>query len=272
MQVEWDDPFYPKRFLGGANLLLNRRKRFPPDLGRAALEQIAREDADLVVFSGDFTTTALRAEFALAQELLAPIQAKWGERFFILPGNHDRYTPRAIRNRLYEHFFPAGAVDPESHCRVQDLDDTWTVVGQDLSRAFCFRSNGLFTPEHEKHLEAILSEQADRGRAVILTTHYPFSYPDGVARKPEHVLLNDDRLAALIERFPPVVYLHGHKHIRWKRNAAGTTCVNCGSVGMKSYDPIKHAGYALIDLDTTGVQSVTGVHLNGDAQPVHTAL
>ena len=41
MQVEWDDPLYPKRFLGGANLLLNRRKRFPPDLGRAALEQIA---------------------------------------------------------------------------------------------------------------------------------------------------------------------------------------------------------------------------------------
>ena len=106
LQVEWNDPFYPKRFLGGANLLLNRRKRFPPALGQAVLHQIAQEEADLVVFSGDLTTTALRAEFALAQSLLAPLQEKWGERFFILPGNHDRYPPALFAISSTNAFFP----------------------------------------------------------------------------------------------------------------------------------------------------------------------
>ena len=56
------DP-WPKRLLGLANLKLRRGRQFPTRIAEAVGEQLAREEADYVLFSGDLTTTALPAEF-----------------------------------------------------------------------------------------------------------------------------------------------------------------------------------------------------------------
>ena len=53
---EWQDAWYPKRTLGFINLSLFRHKKFPPSYAQSVCEQILKEDADLVIFSGDMST------------------------------------------------------------------------------------------------------------------------------------------------------------------------------------------------------------------------
>jgi 3',5'-cyclic AMP phosphodiesterase CpdA len=255
LKIAWTDLFYLKRWLGGANLLLNRRKKFPPDFGPSVVEEILKQDADLVVFSGDMTTTSLRSEFTRCAELFAPLREKWGDRFFVIPGNHDRYTPRSVKTQLYEKAFPYGVMDPETHLRTLELDPNWVVIGVDCSEPFAIMSNGLLTNAHAETLEACLKQHRDAGKNIILTGHFPYAYPPGIVPATHHVLINADRLEDLIAEYQPVIYLHGHKHIRWLMNpptTVHTACINCGPAGMTSHHPASRAGFVRFNLGPSG--------------------
>ncbi len=103
------DFLYPKRALGTINLTLRRRKRFPPAYAQAVAKEVVRQDADLVIFSGDFTTMSLRSEYEMAAEAFTPIHEKFGDRLFAIPGNHDRYTPLSVRSQRFEEHLPFAA-------------------------------------------------------------------------------------------------------------------------------------------------------------------
>lgn len=271
LKVAWTDLFYLKRWLGGANLLLNRRKKFPPAYGEAVVEEILRQEADLVVFSGDMTTTSLPSEFTRCAERFAPLREKWGERFFVIPGNHDRYTPRSVKAGLYEAAFPYGTVDPETRLRTLELDPDWVVVGFDCSEPFAVMSNGLFTDQLADALEACLEQQRSAGKNIILTGHFPYAYPPGILPGTHHLLIKAERLEALVATYQPVVYLHGHKHIRWLMNPPSTVhtaCINCGPAGMKSEHPAQRAGFVRFTLSDQGkLEKVFAVqHEAGDAE------
>ena len=247
------DFLYPKRFLGLINLGLRRRFRFPHELAPEVASAIVEQDADYVVFSGDMTTMSLRKEFEESAALFEPIVNKWGtERFFCIPGNHDRYTPRSVRQGDYEKFFPYGAFPKGKLVRSQPVVDGLVCVGFDCSHPCRVRSNGTVSEDLEKQLEAQLQEHADAGRAVLLVGHYPAVYPPSIHAAWEHRLLEPERLVALIERFSPRVYFHGHKHVRWAIRDASTPDtlhLNCGAAGMVSDDPMKHAGFVRVELD-----------------------
>lgn len=255
------DPFYPKRYLGAVNLMLNRRKKFPKYLGQQVLDHILEEDADLVVFSGDLTTASLKSEFKGAAEMFTPLYEKWKERLIIIPGNHDRYTTKATRQDWYGEAFPYAKIDG---VRVTELEGNRVVVAFDASCAFMLRSNGMFNSDLENLLEETLAGLTDK--EVILVGHYPIDYPDTVAVDPQHELLGRASLKSIVRQYPPVVYLHGHKHIRWRLGNA----VNCGSCGMFSEDPLKQAGYAVIKLDGGQITSVDGVHMGAGGEKVLT--
>ena len=129
------DFWYSKRLLGTVNLAARRRRRFPPHYPKIVADQIMRSDADTVVFSGDMSTMSLVSEFKEAARLFAPIHEKWGDRFFCIPGNHDRYSPGSVKSGLYERYFPYGAFDEDRLVRRQRLDDNLVIVGFD-----CFAS------------------------------------------------------------------------------------------------------------------------------------
>lgn len=240
MKMAWNDLLYPKRYLGGANLLLNRRAKFPPAVGEQVVADILKQDADLVVFSGDMTTASHPEEFQACAELFAPLREKWGEKFFVIPGNHDRYTVKSTKQDWYAKAFPYGEIDG---VRSLELDDDYVVVGLDSSRAFMLRSNGYFSAELEQKLDAELQKHV--GKKVILVGHYPVDYPESVVIEPQHELIRREHLKLLLDKHKPVLYLHGHKHIRWRLGNA----VNCGSAGMISSDPLKQAGYVSIELN-----------------------
>ncbi len=252
---DFSDPFYPKRWLGFVNLGLRRRHKFPPQLAERVATHIADQEADLVVFTGDFTTMSLEAEFKRAAEMMAPIQAKWGHQFIAIPGNHDRYTPRS--SSRYEEWFPDSQIDG---VRTWEIDDSTVITGYDASRPFKLRSNGLFTDEIAEKLDAELGRQAEK--TVILIGHYPYATPPHQQETNGHRLIGEERLAELVANHRPVVYLHGHKHARWElrpEQTPDTLCLNCGSAGMTSSQAEKQAGYLTFELIDGAVRNVTPV-------------
>jgi len=259
---EWRDLWYPKRWLGCINLSLRRRFRFPPAYARQVVNEILAQDADLVVFSGDMTTASLHTEFAGAADLFKPLHDKWGDRFFIIPGNHDRYTPITVGDLRYERYFPYGAM-PESGIKVRtfDPDDEWRIIGFDCSKPYMLRSNGIMTKPLLQQLEKALRQAHADDRMVILVGHFPYATPPEHAESWEHKLLGAEALRLLIAQYKPSVYLHGHKHIRWlihPESTPETTCINSGSAGLKSSNLSKQAGFATIEVDPE--KGVTACH------------
>jgi len=258
-RFDWSDP-HLKRWLGVANLILRRGRCFPEALGRAVVESVSREAAaDLVIFSGDLTTTAHPAEFAAVRDLFLPLIRARGERFFLLPGNHDRYTPATVRREHFERAFPAGRfADERRPVRSITFDagknaGKLAVVGFDVSVPRLISSRGKFTEPLAESLEIELERHARAGRRVVLVGHYPYAAPEGIRMARGHALQGAGRLAELVARHKPVLYLHGHKHIRWAfrpRETPDTLCVNSGSAGLASRYPRKRAGYVLIELDS----------------------
>ena len=248
--LEFRDAWYPKRMLGYVNLALRRKFRYPPELGRFVIAEIARTDADAVVFTGDMTTASLLAEFEDAAELMAPLIEKWGERFVVLPGNHDRYTPYTVGQKFYECLFPGSGPVTRT-----DIGDRWSIVAFDASRPFMVRSNGVMTLELAAHLAQTLREAGDAGRTCVLAGHYAYDNPQGRGEGLQHRLLGAQRLIEVINEFKPPLYLHGHKHARWvfqSPKTPDTLCVNSGSAGLKSKDPAKSAGFVTVAMNDDG--------------------
>ena len=267
LRPDWDF-YYPKRVLGLANLALRRRHKFPPHLAWKAARSILDQEADLVIFSGDLSTMSLEAEFKDAATAFAPLYEKWGDRLVVIPGNHDRYTPRSVRLRRYEKHFPEGAFPDGKRVMTRDIADDLVVVAVDASRPFKVRSNGLFDEGLEAELDAVLGAVTKAGRRVMLVGHFPYAYPPEVEVSWEHKMLRDDAFAEVVARHKPAVYLHGHKHIRWvlrDERTPETVCVNCGASGMQSDDVTKQAGWVSFDLGSEGaVSGIEFAHLSDE--------
>lgn len=256
---------WPKRFLGPLNLILRRRRKFPPGYAEAVARRILEEDADLVIFSGDVSTLSRESEFRAGAGALQPIRDKWGERFFLIPGNHDSYTPVSVIRRGFERHFPWGAFPGGKPVRTLVLSDRLAVMGFECSGPRFILSTGKITLKLEAALTAELSAQEKAGRRVLLVGHYPYALPPGSKDPWEHRLVGADRLARLAARFNPPVYFHGHKHTRWAIRppaSPATLCLNCGSAGMRDDEnPMRQAGYLKLEVQDDGspvnVQAVT---------------
>ena len=171
------DFWYLKRILGTVNLTLRRRFRFPGRYPQLVADEVLRSDADAVIFSGDMSTMSLVPEFEEAARLFAPIYEKWGDRFFCIPGNHDRYSPGSVRSGSYERYFPYGAFEGSKLVRRQLIDDGLVIVGFDCSHPCRIRSNGTISARLEEELRTALERERSEGNRVLLTGHYPLAYP-----------------------------------------------------------------------------------------------
>lgn len=256
-----DGDLFPKRLLGLANLALRRGRRFPRSLAMDLLARIAGETADYVLFSGDLTTTSLRREFEDGRALFRPLVDRWGERFIAIPGNHDRYTPRAVRQGLWERLFTPTArssADPFA----LDLDSHWTLVGADVSTPRLLTARGRATSASIEAIGGLLAREQARGRHRILMTHYPLIYPEGMSETWDHRLDQRDRLLAVVKKTGVRLHLHGHMHRRWHAYEDGLTALNCGSAGQTGHRLEKSPGYLKIRLAPDGAITVEAVWLN----------
>ncbi|HUB06550.1 MAG TPA: metallophosphoesterase, partial [Myxococcales bacterium] len=86
------------RLLGRGRLFANVARTVASILAEAEQRGVQH-----LLVSGDLTALALPEEFEAAWDALSG----WKDRMTIVPGNHDRYTPAAARERAFENAFGA---------------------------------------------------------------------------------------------------------------------------------------------------------------------
>ncbi|MBN1517079.1 metallophosphoesterase [Candidatus Sumerlaeota bacterium] len=260
MRLDWD--LYPRRFLGLANLALNRARVFPHRVAERLARQLTEEEADAVIFSGDLTTTSYSGEFDLGRKLMTPLMEKYGDRFLTIPGNHDRYTPRVTRERWMEQRFLHGE---QKRVALRSLSEKLSALLIDASFPQLIWARGKIDAETLDAISALLENEKQNKRDVIVVCHYPIAYPQrlgGLHRALDgHGLIGEAMLRERIDQPPVVAYLHGHEHRRWAVRLNRIVSLNAGSAGKLSSRPADGPGYISFNIQNGVVENVEAVYL-----------
>lgn len=250
-----------KRALGAVNLyLLGRSAHFTLRTVEALVDAVVRSEPELVVCTGDLTSTATPQEFERAAALLAPITDRFP--FLVLPGNHDVYTTESL-GRFQQHFgaWSNGGVYPyvRSHGGVD-------FVALDVSRPD-FLSRGLTPRDQLDALDALLG--GGTAPAVVLL-HYPLRDRRGGPYGPfTRNLENAVELESVLARHPRVIaVLHGHEHHGYRtlipRDGAPLPSLNPGASGYAFLPERRRtAHFNLYDIDPTGALGVERYAFDG---------
>lgn len=196
---------FSKRALGALNLyVLGRHAHFSPHTASALVDALLREAPDLVLCTGDLTSTATVEEFERARDVLRPVTERFP--FLVIPGNHDVYTRGSVGRfaTWFGEWANGGEFPFVRH--VDGLD----VVAVDVVRPD-FLSRGLVATPQLERLDALLG--VGDAPALVLV-HYPLRGRHGAPYGPttralanaaelEEVLLRHERVRAV---------LHGHEH------------------------------------------------------------
>ncbi len=225
-----------RRLLGQSNLWLNRQFHFNHHLLTPLVERIRTLEPDLVLLSGDVTTTSLDDEFAGVVRELAPLTDV--APVVLVPGNHDRYTRGAERQRRIERHL-AGLM-PARFPHTRSLNRRWRLLALDAARAQLVLSRGKLGREQLHRVSRVLDGLESDDRLLVLC-HYPVVVPPQTPSAWSHDLAEAGRLRRLLEMCPAkIVYLHGHIHRPWcwsaehRGSLAPFTCVNAGSPCLTS--------------------------------------
>lgn len=205
------NPFrlFSKRFLATANWLLHRRGEFALNRLEPLRLLLQSLDVDLVLLGGDFSTSSMREEFGAMEEWVRHLHIPW----IAIPGNHDMYTHRSYRKKLFYQYF-SNRIPSSYSLSVEGLElckigPDWNIVSLDTSHpTHLASSQGLFSEFLEEKLEQCL-EKIPKQEKVLLFNHYPyFSQSD-----PKRSLRRGKALENILRKHSNIyLYLHGHTH------------------------------------------------------------
>lgn len=213
------NPFqlFTKRIIGNLNYLYNRRKLHKVSKCYDLLPLFKDLGVDLVVITGDFSTTSYKKEFELARSYLRQLQGM-GMDVVIVPGNHDNYTSSAYTHKLFYQFL-GSVVDFDSDepfsyslnkdlIQVRKIDGYWLIMLDTTLSTPLIYSNGVFQKKLEKRLSLVL-DKIPQNEKVIIVNHFPLFKQDGKLKDLKRV----ENLQAITKKHPNILfYLHGHTH------------------------------------------------------------
>lgn len=252
-----------KRILGQGNLILNRRKSFRHDLLAGMMDQAIGLDPDMLLLSGDVSTTSLKREFADVAKALKPLADRVPT--VLVPGNHDRYTFHAARSRVIDRMLDRWVPDQFPHMR--ELTDRWGLLALDAAVPRVYNARGRLGRVQFEAAKTYV-ESLDETQGLVVLCHYPCALPDYVHEHESHALEERDALRGVLENCKArVVYIHGHIHKPWHHevgDGSGVpfTCIDAGSPCMMDADYPVGQGFYQIDLpsdprDPLGVEHHT---------------
>ena len=258
----WPWDLVSKRVLGQTNVWLRRRRRFDMTLLPAVVAHAAAREADLALFTGDLTSTALRSEFRVAAAVLEPLLAD--RRARMTPGNHDVYTSWSERAARLKRAF--GAAVPTRFPHFEMLAEHWYLLTLNSAVPRWFSSRGRVGVEQRQAIEPYLRTLAAQDNLIVLT-HYPVELRPGHEMDWQHQLADGPALREVISRCPArTVWLHGHIHEPWCFQPAGEAgrrrgvVINAGAPCMMSQRYPFGQGYWQIDLPRDPAGPIAAVH------------
>lgn len=241
---------FSKRLIGNLNYLFKRRFDHSYLLVQKFLDSLNAQAGDIVIISGDFTTTSYKKEFLAARHFIQQLKER-GLKVFAIPGNHDTYTKNAHRRKsFYRYFETLIPYEGELGFNLRKdkvasfaIADNIHLVLIDCSHYPGYTlSTGQFGSEMESHLANLLS-QIPHDDLIILTAHYPFFQSEHPSRR----LIRRDALKQLLEKYPNVqLYLHGHTHRHTIADLRGNGLPLILDSGSLSYQ--NNASYNLLQL------------------------
>lgn len=168
--------FFSKRWVGNFNHILSRKWKYPNARLDSLLPLFQELEINLIVVTGDVSTTSLKGEFQKAKAFLETFE-KEGIKVISVPGNHDHYTRGAWKKKRFYRTFSAlegyGCSLKDDGVGAVDLNDSWTLVALDTALATSFTSSkGLFSEEQEEKLHTLLSSIPAK-RQILLVNHFP---------------------------------------------------------------------------------------------------
>ena len=246
---------FGKRALGQVNVWLNRRHRFDRDLLAPVVARVGELDPDLLLLSGDLTSTALSGEFADVFAALAPVTGHVPT--VAVAGNHDRYTFSAARRRQFERAGDTLVPPRFPHFRrLEPPAERWALLVLDAAVPRIVSSRGrIGATQLELARRYVANLSAADG--LIVLCHYALRRPPDLGPTPWHHRLADAaEVEALLAACPaPVLYLHGHVHHPWcwRRDEPGlehVTDINAGAPCLCVTTQPRGQGFWQIDLPT----------------------
>ncbi len=208
-----------------------RAKRYAH--ARPTLTQITQDmevlGVDHLLVTGDVTQYSTEWEFRGAREALGALGSD-KRRCSVIPGNHDRYTPGALRAARFEKYFghllesdlPEFAREgPFPFVRL--VGEQAAVVGLCSARVPKLPgiANGYLGERQLTAMKAIVDDPRLAHRALLIMVHHaPRTHLNKTDRR-LHGLLDGEELLRLVPG-PRFAVLHGHIHKRYHHPATAT--------------------------------------------------
>lgn len=218
----------PKQALACANWWSRRRWRQNPAALAAAVQEILRRRADLVIVTGDHAQMGRAADYAFFGEQLAPLRHAHVPTL-LLAGNHDHYSTfaraHAFLARLRLEMSLHLAWDGFSPLRLPGLD-VLPVGGACPTPAFqCW--GALNAAELERLRGAWAALPPAPGQTRVACGHFPLLAPDGGPLSEKTGLRGAGEVLALLRQAGAQAYLCGHVHRAFSLSLPGGIAQHC---------------------------------------------
>ncbi|NQU63037.1 MAG: metallophosphoesterase [SAR324 cluster bacterium] len=222
-----------KRITGWLNHHKNPARQMRTELRSRLIDYLSITPWDYLVFAGDLTTLSLEQEFAEARRQMAPLIQKG--TVIMLPGNHDRYTKKALNPdlmaRTFSDCFPFNTrLSKSAGIRYLELGEQAVLFEIDMvCPRFHTSSRGAIKTDLIASQAFISRNYHDRLKLVV--GHYPAFLPEPVKEGVLHKLAGKNRLQQFLVASNIDLYLHGHIHKTWQTtppNQARPMCLDAG--------------------------------------------
>jgi 3',5'-cyclic AMP phosphodiesterase CpdA len=244
--------FLSKTWIGNANLLLKRGKILQPICAEDFGQFLLKQGVELVLISGDLSTTSQPLEFKKAKNFITSLETM-GLKVLAVPGNHDHYTKKAFNKKLFYNFLSNTSCS-SFKCFGElknDLIEHYCINNQHIilldlaTYTPWFTAYGTFSSKIKERLMDILNT-IPKNSPLIVVGHFPIVDKEGVFK---HSLKHGDELLDLLKKHPNVTYLHGHDHkFNVLENKNGFYQVDAGSLS-----DTKKGSFSLIDLEKNSI-------------------
>ena len=256
--LRWDE-LLNKRILGYLSWKLKRRRSHSREILSRTIADLAEQQPDHLVISGDFTHLGTANECRETETWLNSI----GEPDYIsiVPGNHDRYIAADVaetigRWRAWMRSDPGERDDAQDfpYLRVRG---PVAIIG--LSTAVPtppFFASGRLGNEQLQRLGELLEKAAQRGLYRIVTLHHS---PHSMSFR--RGLSDAGRLLSTLAGPGAELVIHGHGHLRMHAMLQGGArripVFGVPSASARYNNPDKKAGYNIYEItgDAAGWQT-----------------
>ncbi|KAK1863202.1 hypothetical protein I4F81_005763 [Pyropia yezoensis] len=265
--------FTNRRVFGLLNILMLRGPdKFSRHVLASSMDDMRANGVDHLVIAGDVTNLAIECEFALSKEYFS----RFGPPANItaVPGNHDVYTGKELKRRLFAKYFGEYAQSDVPVVSPRDdgfpfLQARGGVAFLGLNTGIPGSARGLVGPAQFDAARKMLTSPEGkallaRTKTLIMVLHHPTQDPKmrGLPRVRDigHDLIDWEDVAAFCREFPIAMTLHGHNHVPYQGRltlAPDTYVYESGSGTLLADNPSRIARYTVFELDDAGTLART---------------